>query len=190
MISARALCFDMKPNLCLLRLSSTQHNAPEFHDTKEIEFKARGGPALLGMPKLYEEPCGNTLVPSSHSNCHKAYVSGSSGARKEVLCPLHQRKKGYIYGRYSISEAVGLWPALVQLSPSPSPLPQRPLREGRPCFVDPGSASSVPDQAHPSHNSGEGTYNLLFSYKDAPSRKTYVTRRQTGSYEPTQGSLD
>ena len=92
MISARALCFDMKPNLCLLRLSSTQHNAPEFHDTREIEFKARGGPALLGMPKLYEEPCGNTLVPSSHSNCHKAYVSGSSGARKEVLCPLHQRK--------------------------------------------------------------------------------------------------
>ena len=34
----------------------------------------------------------------------------------------------------AISGTVGLWPALVQLSPSPSPLPQRPLRKGDPAL--------------------------------------------------------
>ena len=128
MISARALCFDMKPNLCLLRLSSTQHNAPEFHDTKEIEFKARGGPGLLGMPKIMMEPCGAQAAPLSHSNCRKAYVSGLCGSQRGPLPS--PPEVNYIYGDAPSLRRWELWPALVQLSLSPQPPSQLDLRRG------------------------------------------------------------
>ena len=95
-MSALALCCEINPNLCLLRLSLMQHNAPAFHDTTETAIKARGGPGLLGMPKMFREPCRTPTVPPSHSNRRKAYVSGSYWLAKRFFALFTREKQIYI----------------------------------------------------------------------------------------------
>ncbi len=174
MISALALCCEINPNLCLLRLSSTQHNAPEFHATTEIELKARGGPGLPGMPKILMEPCGTPLVPSSHSNRREAYVSRSSGLAKRYFALFTRKKNIYTkdapsprqwdYGRHLFS----------------CPLHHHHCRSVPSGKVDPALWLRDPPPACPIRHTPaiiaeRAPINYLGLDLDAPNRKTYGT---------------